>query len=154
MSSRLPRGLVRFLVGLTVLLCLGVAGYTTQVCWARRLALRSVERISSICMKEPHYAPDSKEIEVYLCAWGNAPWCGEWEIGSFQYPAFVGGDGFIMERSAWIPRRTYYELCRAVTGQSLPYDQRAWETWIQAHPHLVWDSKQKRLVESKPKGKP
>lgn len=26
----------------------------------------------------------------------------------------------------------------------------AWEAWFRAHPNLVWDEKQKRLVNEKP----
>ena len=35
-----------------------------------------------------------------------------------------------------------------LTGQNLGNDPSAWEAWFKAHPNLVWDPKQKRLVEA------
>jgi hypothetical protein len=39
-----------------------------------------------------------------------------------------------------------------ITGQDLGNNPDAWDAWFKAHPNLVWDEQQKRLVE--PKAKP
>jgi hypothetical protein len=129
-----PR-LVRSIVVLTVLLCLGVAGYAGQTWWARR------------CGAELGYWDDSQEergfggpivfaphgpswtVQEFLGHWQDCPWYG-WR-----------------DRYGYYPRRTYYEFLIRITTQRLPNDPDAWEAWFKAHPHLVWDEKQMRLVD-------
>ena len=47
-------------------------------------------------------------------------------------------------------KRTYYELFKSMATQEMGNDPDVWEAWFKTHPNLVWDDKQKRLVEPKP----
>ena len=128
------RWMPRALVILTILVVLGVGGYAGQVCWARRIAA------------EEHLPPDGAMAEAFPAEmiewWRETPWYGRWghDLEGYDYD----------RPRRWVPRRVTHEFFVRVTGQNLPNDPSAWEAWFEAHPSLVWDEKQKRLVEPKP----
>jgi hypothetical protein len=64
--------------------------------------------------------------------WRDCPWYGRWDR-EFS--------------PRWVPRRTCYEAIRKTTGLDMPNDVKIWGAWFKAHPHLVWDDKQKKLVD-------
>ena len=74
--------------------------------------------------------------------WETCPWYGRQvfnDVSDERWKTWLA-----MPR--W-PRSAYYELAKLLTGQDLPNDPDAWKAWFKAHPNLVWDNKQKRLVE-------
>ena len=158
----------RALVVLTVLVCLGVGGYAGQVWWARRMAediITTTFSIPGFNLVQPGLDldwPHSLKKE-----WGDVPWYGRFgcfgvNFHTIQKKAIMGrpASGVIgtthsspyihLNSWVWHPRRTYFEVLKLMTGESLPNDPSAWETWFETHPDLVWDEKRKRLVEPKP----
>ncbi len=77
-----------------------------------------------------------------LAGWRRAPWWGEW-VSDPAVNIFSGE-----RRRVWLPRRFYYERLKALSGEDVGADPSAWENWIIAHPNLVWDEKQGRLMVS------
>lgn len=131
-----PRWRVRSLVVLTALLCLGLAGYAGQIQVSKRLGRRMHREAGA------HGAGSVKPIiEQTLWEWQHTGWSGRAD------PLF-GGHWYDVSGIAWLPRRTYYEFLKLYTGEDLGNDPDAWEAWFKAHPNLVWDEKQKRLVET------
>ena len=127
------RWMPRALVALTILLCLGVGGYAGQVWWARRVVSgKNLYEMDSVLddVDLRSLAPDSGYLKGIYEGWIECPWSGR-----------RNRDG------VWIPKRAFYEGMSQLTGQILPNDPSAWEAWFKAHPNLVWDDKQKRLVE-------
>ena len=133
------RWLVRSLVVLTALLCLGTVGYAGQVWWARKIA-RAVIEDPSNGWPSAHSVPP----ENCLQEWREIPWYG------MTHP-FTSSNGFC---PAWIPSRTGREILVLLTGVDLGSDPDAWEAWFKDHPNLVWDEKLKRLVEPPAGGVP
>jgi hypothetical protein len=79
--------------------------------------------------------PKFTEVFREMGVWSQA--CG----------AFVSGCVVIRGEMTWMPRRGYYEFFRLATAQDLQAIPDAWEAWFMAHPNLVWDEKQMRLVD-------
>ena len=132
---------VRVLVVLTVLLCLGMGGYAGQVWWAKRIA----ERVFQEEARHPFrpfldYSHDPKFVRCNRVwfQWDEAPWYGMYVEDKIYF------------KDGWVPRRTFYELLKLLTGEDLGNDPSVWEAWFRAHPDLVWDEKLKRLVERVP----
>ena len=121
---------VRLSVVLTALLCLGVFGYAGQVWWAKRTSSLILIKIRepAIHSKGPYVTRFVDDD--YVSRWKDCPWYGQWH------------------RGAWLPRRAYYEKAMTLTGQSLPNSPIVWQAWFKAHPDLVWDRQQMRLVET------
>ena len=155
MSTGVPkpasRWFVRALVVLTVLLCLGTAGYMGQVWWAKRVAednclLKSFFLYGKFLGRcpPPFWERGDKAPSYYFEWWRSDPWYGSWETTS------TTKNGVPVIQRHWIPRRTHYEVLKNETGLDFGNDPDAWEAWFKAHPNLVWDDKRKRLVEGPP----
>ena len=75
----------------------------------------------------------------------------EYRLGAVQTWRSMPWQGWIEardpNRKEWHPKRFYYEFFVLLTGQHLGNDPDAWEAWFKAHPNLIWDEKQKRLVD-------
>ena len=145
--------LVRSLVVLTALLCLGMAGYAGQVWWAKRVAPRIAEDYFS---GEGRWGADEADFLSYwdehqaqqlLKDWRQTPWYGNRVTLELRYC-------YIDYPVVWVTPRGYEEVAKAATGQDLGNDPDAWQAWFRAHPNLVWDDKQKRLGAGKPEVKP
>ena len=129
------RWLIRSLVVLTTLLCLGTAGYAGQVLWAKRVAAEpwivtgttpyGLERTRADTALMWESDPTRAGL---IRTWRSLPPWGAWWDGR------------------WYPRRAYYEALKRWTGQSLPNDPSVWEAWFRDHPDLVWDDEQKQLT--------
>ena len=134
----------KVLVILTALLCLGVGGYAGQVWWAKRLATTEYSNLVEVSNDK-----DSplNWILYDVNAWKRTPWCGDFY---FQH------SGGLLRRGSpynplWRPRRWWYENLKLTTGKDLSNDPQCWEAWLNTHPSIRWDAKQKLLVEvSKP----
>ncbi len=140
------RWVVRSLVVLTALLCLGVVGYFGQVWWASHLASKRYpifhfeivtagittggETVLGLGFSDPK--PDAI-LASHLRMWRRTPWYGSYE------PLGTG--------ICWIPPGYYLDMLKRVTGQDLPNNPDVWEAWFNTHPNLVWDEKLKRLVD-------
>ena len=134
------RWLVRSLVILTALLCLGTAGYAGQVWWARQNVLHEIVNMNFKMNAEEEANWDgsveaqqqatARVLSLEIQFWQECPFYGRWY------------------GSQWYPRRTHFEVLRCITGLDLPNDPSAWESWFKAHPNLVWEEKRKRLVEA------
>ena len=132
------RWIPRALVVLTALICLGVGGYAGQGWWARKIANDHAPFF--YCEGaggrgvNAHAHHSGIHLDL-LRSWRGCPWYGErgW---------FSDSNGKV-----WIPRRYYRESLIVLTLQDLGNDPTAWETWFNAHPNLVWDEDQERLVD-------
>ena len=134
MSGEKVKWISRSLVALTILMVLG-GGYVGQVWWAKQWAERMAHRHASLHM---YFDPEDADLLVYRMK--RTPWYGQIDQGWTQREGAW---------KVWVPRRTYFEYARIAVGQNLGSDPAAWEAWFKAHPDLVWDSKQKRLVDPK-----
>ena len=134
------RWLVRSMVVLTALLCLGTAGYCGQVWYAKRLAREALRyslwRISGL-------PPDRGKAEQFvgdtLAQWRDTPWYG-WLFSEGKWC-------FGVDDALWIPKRAYYEEFKLVSGDDVGNDPSAWETWFRAKPALLFDMERNRLVQ-------
>ena len=137
--------LVRSLVVLTALLCLGLAGYGGQVLWAKRVGTSQAALDASHQVTDLHiefHRIDGTEESRSIASeganairlWRNYPRWGKWN----------------WIRGGWFPRRAYYEFLKRETGEDLGNDPDPWEAWFKEHPHLIWDETLNRLVEPKP----
>ena len=115
----MSRRLVRSLVVLTALLCLGMAGYGGQVWWAKELA---AEFRYSFLEGADDPSP-SKHVLVRV--WKTVPWYGE--VAPRAAPSMFSGE---RAGRSWMPRRTYYELMKRRTARDLGNDPGAWEKWL------------------------
>ena len=156
--------IVRFLVVLTVLLCLGTGSCVWEARCAERIASRLVEQVEN--RQKAMAGTPSGDFdwsagfwsdvvwEDYLQHWRLEPWYGRRGDQLFfkchrEQGYEMRGElmSVSMDGVGWVPRRSYPALLRKVTGADLPNDPAAWEAWFQAHPRLVWDPKQRRLVD-------
>ena len=137
--------LIRMGVVLTALLGLGTAAYTGQVWWARRVGS------SGIRVDPPHAHPCFTAPFMDFRAWWSAFPHGKRSrvtpSGLVDLWIECPWYGYRGECYLWVPRRSYFECLRSLSGQSLPNDPFAWKAWLKAHPNLVWDETLKRLVE-------
>ncbi len=137
------RWLVRSLVILAALLCLGMAGYAGQVWWARRIANSTYGAICAFDEMSHGASPYCMGSQEFFTAWRACPWWG------------YLGENPRTGSPRWHPQRAFLEHLRSISGVNLPNAPDAWEAWFKAHPELVWDDKLKRLVDPKGEaGKP
>ncbi len=136
---------VRLAVVATALLCLGAASYAGQVWWAISVSDRFLALIES---KKDGAFWGKVHWRRVANDWKATPWYGMFQ-GHLYLPGDEGGINLGIESCAWIPRRTYYEIMSALTEGPAPNNPAAWEAWFKAHPDLVWDEKQRRLVDAK-----
>ena len=130
------------MVGLTMGLCLGLTGYIGQVHWARQVGSdEGFECHTDQGELVIDWCGMGTPIEYFLSAWRNCPWYGHRRV-DHEGPTEGQSEAFY-----WIPRRAYYECLVKMTGLTLSNDPATWEAWFKAHPSLVWDEKQKRLME-------
>ncbi len=132
--------LARSLLALTSLLVMGVAGCAGQVWWSKRVANSAYGGICAFDENSYGASPYCMGSEGFFAAWRGCPW---W--GSLGENPRAGG-------LRWHPRRIYLEHVRHISGLDLPNDPDACEAWFRLHPDLVWDEKQKRLVDQIPEG--
>jgi hypothetical protein len=155
------RGILRFLVVLTALLCLGVGGYVFQAGWANRTA-QGYEHACGLWIEfaDPgavaaHRLPDYESGEppytwndygLHLVGlWRQTPWYGDYK-GYVDWDVRTERLGMAL-KTRWFPRRTYHELLIRLTGRDLPNDPDVWEQWFREHPRLAFDTREKRLVD-------
>ncbi len=136
----LRRRLAVFVTGL-LLLCVGV--YFGQVWWARHLAKEVASRPWIV-------RGFSKHVSGEIWRWRETPWYGELNLSPGMLLALHKRRTSLW--TLWYPRRCQGEFFALMTGQDLPCDPDAWEAWFKAHPNLVWDPKQERMVEPGPTG--
>ena len=141
----MKRLMPRVLVVLTILVVLGVGGYAGQVWWARRIA--SDYMVSRGPFVVSRNVIHGELLQARFEDWKHPnPWRG-W--GPYTECHF-GDEGVMVSVPTFLRGRVWNEYFKLMTGVDLGDDPSAWETWFKAHPNLVWDPKQKRLVESKP----
>ena len=145
-SSR-SRWFVRTLVGLTVLLCLGTAGYVGQVWWAKRVLHRWHSELAWVQLDRIARGPDQPPVvEVFCYGWpGFVSWINDWRECGWYGRIYSHQEHSTLD--GYVPRDVYYEMMKSVTDQDFGNNPDAWEAWFQGHPNLVWDEKRKRLVE-------
>ena len=80
-----------------------------------------------------HKSVDSQECERFIQEWRDTPW---------------HGGRYVLDEHLWMPKRSYYEILRNLTGAYLPDDPDCWENWVRAHPRLVWDANRGRLIDA------
>jgi hypothetical protein len=127
---------------LTAFLCLGTVGYAGQIWWARRLVLKYPIPFPMSCWG----GREKDEVAVLssINLWRSTPWWGVWTCDN-------NDEVFAKRRTyVWVPRRFYLERLKSVSPEDVGDNPSAWEAWFKAHPNLIWDEKQKRLVEPKP----
>ena len=145
-EDRSPRWLVRALVLLTALLCLGVAGYGGQVWWAKRVAVRIAQEyfgpVNVDMDRSINFLSywDREQAKKLIKDWRQTPWYGKQFTLGLHYC-------FAKYPVVWVTPRVYAEVARVSTNQVLPNDPSAWEAWFKAHPNLIWDEKLNRLVD-------
>lgn len=132
----------RALVVLTVLVVLGAGGYAGQVWWARSVAQWDWDSTCAMIFPDGHDEPQINPggyltadtfVGGAILMWKDVPWYGQIEACS-------------PNMKFWVPRRRIYELLRLATGEQYQNDPESWESWLKAHPDLVWVEKVKRAV--------
>jgi hypothetical protein len=138
--AQAPRWLVRPLVVLTALLCLGTAGYVGQVWWAKHLAQRLFfysGKYRGPMILTSDGGIHRELLQARLSDWRNA-----------HDSNLVGDEITMIEAPRWLTSKVWHQYFMEVTGQALPNAPDAWEAWFKAHPNLIWDEKRKLLLEA------